>query len=84
MNHTSDVERRQLIMQKSQPTPVDQRGVFLDLRISLNGNGSFIRVVDGGAPDLSCSTDHVVIAELAKLVELLRREQLKREAGNAG
>ena len=74
----SDAERRRLIVQRACPTRIDPHGLYLDLRISANSNGKlFIRA--SGAPDLSCSTDVAGIAELALLVERLRRAQLKRE-----
>lgn len=83
MTNTSDAAWRQLIVQKCEPTPRDQKGVYLDLRISLHSNASFIRTPNGGTLDLSCSTDLVLMAELAKLVELLRGEQVKRAAQGA-
>ena len=71
----TDDERRQLIVQRNHRTKRDPRGRYLDLRISLHDDAGFIRACDGGAPDLSCSTDEVVLAEVAKLLQLLRCEQ---------
>ena len=78
----TDIERRQLIVQRCHPTPRDPHGLYLDLRLVAGSNGkAFIRACDGGAPDLAASTDSVISTELGKPVDLLRLEQLKREAG---
>ena len=78
MTNTTDAARRRLIVQQCEPTPVSPHGVRLNFTLSLHKDGSgFINTQ--GADDLSCGSDLVVIAELAKLIELLRREQLKRE-----
>ena len=75
----NDTERRQMIVQRHKHTKRDPHGVVLDLRLSLNSKGQmFIRA--RGAKDLSASSDDIGLNELAILVGMLRREQLKRAA----
>jgi hypothetical protein len=69
----TDPERRQLIVSRARKTKRNPTGRRLELHITAHSKGWFVGA--RGAKDLSCSSKERAIAEIAKLLDLLQREQ---------
>jgi hypothetical protein len=81
MTHT-DVDRRSTIADYAVPTPRSPNGLYIDLRLSLyntDGHSAFGPIKGERHAVLNCADDLELIAELAKLIGKLRRQQKRRD-----